>query len=343
MVASRTSPREVWASSCSLNRVCEARRVVWDGPSQAANGALGRGGREVSRVVATRAGAGAARRPPPAGARRPGGATRVPDWIRFRTSRSATESVSRLESPPMRMSVSTWSARSTPARPHAAHASTRASGPELGGARLECLARERAVDGVELVAEGSARERLPAIVARERGDLVAEPLELEPGAEAVVDGGDLLERRAGRAGHLDDVERREHGAEPGHACGAAPPARRAWTYCGQRSARARRGRRRGGGRRGSRRAAPPPGAKYSISAAMSSGRGRLRTSQRVARSTSFRPSSSRSSWTSAAMDESSSSIDVQSVRRSKTSRATMYARAMSAARRPSPRRAGRRT
>ena len=66
-----------------------------------------------------------------------------------------------------------------------------------------------------------------------------------------------------------------------------------------------------------------PGAKRAVSAAMSSGRGRVRTSQRVARSTSFRPSSSMSSWTPAGMAESSSSIDVHSALRSKTSRATV--------------------
>ena len=63
---------------------------------------------------------------------------------------------------------------------------------------------------------------------------------------------------------------------------------------------------------------------------MSSGRGRERSSQRVARSTERREESSISVWTSAATMPSSASISSHSARTPNTSRATIDARAMSA-------------
>ena len=64
-----------------------------------------------------------------------------------------------------------------------------------------------------------------------------------------------------------------------------------------------------------------PGRKWRTVEAMSSWRGRLPSSQRDARSTSRRPSSSRSVWTAASHLQSSSSISPQSGRISKISRA----------------------
>ena len=146
--------------------------------------------------------------------------------------------------------------------------------------------------GVDVVAQRRARHRLPARLARQRDDPLAQPVQLEPVAEREVDGRHRLDVEPGRRRDLDEIE----------ASGRAPPgARRAPRAPAERPA-ARTPRRALGPRlRARRRRAVAGSASASAAAPGREARDRrrdverprrLRRSQRVARSSRIRALSS---------------------------------------------------
>ena len=144
--------------------------------------------------------------------------------------------------------------------------------------RRRALAAPRCVSArcrrVEVVAQRRAGQRLPAVGARQLEDPVAQPVELEPRAEAEVRRHHRLGARAGRA-------RRPRRCRTPTAAPASPATRRGQLRAARRPPRSSvdaRRRTRRGRRPRARRGAPPasiraPGAKRAIVASMSIARG----------------------------------------------------------------------
>ena len=87
------------------------------------------------------------------------------------------------------------------------------------------VGRELGVEAEQVVAQRRARHRLPAVLARQRGDLVAQPVQVQPAADEEVQRRDLVDRAPGGARHADDVERGEEVAQARDAARRARPAR----------------------------------------------------------------------------------------------------------------------
>ena len=68
---------------------------------------------------------------------------------------------------------------------------------------------ELCVEAEEVVAKRRARHRLPAVLAWQRRDPVAQPVQAQPAADEEVQARHLVDRALGGAGHADDVERGE--------------------------------------------------------------------------------------------------------------------------------------
>ena len=68
---------------------------------------------------------------------------------------------------------------------------------------------ELCVEAEEVVAKRRARHRLPAVLAWQRGDPVAQPVQAQPAADEEVQARHLVDRALGGTGPADDVERGE--------------------------------------------------------------------------------------------------------------------------------------
>ena len=68
---------------------------------------------------------------------------------------------------------------------------------------------------VDVVAQGRARERAPAVVAGERLDVAAQPVEPQPIAQDEVDGRCRIQRLSRGVGHVGNIQRGEHRAQVG--------------------------------------------------------------------------------------------------------------------------------
>ena len=159
------------------------------------------------------------------------------------------------------------------------------------------------------------------------GDALAQGVQLEPVVDREIHGDGLVEAQTRRRGHLDEIEDGEEGLQVSDAVGErvrnaradelSAARRAAFPSAAQRTSPA------------AAASAAAPGLKREFVAAISSGRGRFRRNQRVARSSRILVLSSIASCVCAATRPSRFSISSHRLRRSKTSRATMKARAMS--------------
>ena len=197
-------------------------------------------------------------------------------WIRLRTSRSATGSVVRSNVPPARISPRISCARSTAARLASIHASMRAVAQHVGG--------QLRVEREQVVAQRGARHRRPA-VGRAGAARSGRAASAGAGRRRA---GSAAPRRSSTARSVAPAtstmsSAREQRALRGHARAPAPPARprsassatRVAPAPPARTRRARPAARSATTARARRRSARPR-------RAMSSGRGRVRSSQRVA-------------------------------------------------------------
>ena len=87
------------------------------------------------------------------------------------------------------------------------------------GCAAQHVGGELGVEAEEIVAQRGAGHRLPAVLARQRRDPVAQPVQVQPAADEEVQRRDIVDRALGGAGHADDVERGEEVAEARDAAG----------------------------------------------------------------------------------------------------------------------------